>query len=58
MNANSIFTFLSLVSFIFITLFILATEGVILAGSSLAILLIIAFVISLLIYLVVTRFGF
>lgn len=58
MNANAIFTFLGLVSFVFVVLFILATEGVILASASLAILLIIAFVISFLVYLAATRFGF
>lgn len=58
MNANNVFLFLGLVAFVFLILFVLASEGVILAGSSLAILLVIAFVIALLIYLVVTRFGF
>lgn len=55
MNANSIVLFLGVVSFVFITLFVLAMEGVFLASASLAILLVIAFVVSLLIYLVVTR---
>lgn len=57
MNANSIFLFLAVVSFIFIVLFILASEGVFLASASLAILLVIAFVLAILVYLIVTRYG-
>lgn len=57
MNPNAIFTFLGLVGFVAFVLLTLATEGVILAGASLAILLVIAFVIALLIYLVATRYG-
>lgn len=58
MNANNIILFLGLVAFLFVVLFILASEGVILAGASLAILLVIAFVAAFLIYLFITRFGF
>lgn len=57
MNANAIFTFLGLVAFLFVVLFTLATEGVILASASLAILLVIAFVIALIVYLIATRYG-
>ncbi len=57
MSANAVFLFLGLVAFIFVFLMVLSMEAVVFAGTSAAILLLIAFVTALVVYLVVTRFN-
>jgi hypothetical protein len=57
MNANAVFLFLGVVAFVFAFLFVLSVEGVILAGTSAALILLIAFVVALVVYLLVTRAG-
>lgn len=57
MNATEIFILLGLSAFVFVFLLVLSMEGVLFAGISTALLLLIAFVIALVLYLAVKRVG-
>lgn len=57
MNSNSVFLFLVVVAFVFAFLTGLAAEAVLFAGTSAAVLMLIAFVVALVAFLLTTRFN-